>query len=126
MLLHHYLQQLADIFAHANRQRTALLAEISDPKIRAAVDDWEPGDPIPSDYPQQEAKPADAPDTEASDEPKASGADTQAGLSGNSPDSGSGSAQATQGRGPAATREFIPGQTGEGAIPPADPANPPA
>jgi hypothetical protein len=52
MLLHDFLRRKAAILAKAEAEVENLLTDIGDPKTRAAVDDWEPGDPITDEYPQ--------------------------------------------------------------------------
>jgi hypothetical protein len=56
MLLHDFLRRKAAILAKAKAEVENLLTEIGDPKTRAAVDDWEPGDPITDEYPQVDQK----------------------------------------------------------------------
>jgi hypothetical protein len=64
MLLHDFLRRKAAILAKAKADVDNLLTEISDPKTRAVVDDWEPGDPITDEYPQGDQKKEDAVKTE--------------------------------------------------------------
>lgn len=56
MLLHNYLQRKSDIISKAKAEIHNLMTEITDPKIKAAVDDWQPGDPIVDNYPQVDEK----------------------------------------------------------------------
>lgn len=64
MLLHHYLQRKSDIIAHAKKELESLMSEIHDPKIRAEVEDWEPGDPITRNYPRTEPQHAEVKDAQ--------------------------------------------------------------
>lgn len=52
MLLHNYLQRKSDIISKAKAEIANLLTDITDPKMKALVDEWEPGDPITDNYPQ--------------------------------------------------------------------------
>lgn len=56
MLLHDYLRRMADIHKRANAEIETLVSEITDPKMKAKVLDWEPGDPITDNYPQVDQK----------------------------------------------------------------------
>jgi hypothetical protein len=56
MLLHDFLRRKAAILTKAKAEVENLLTEIGDPKTRAAVDDWKPGDPITDEYPQVDQK----------------------------------------------------------------------
>lgn len=57
MLLHDFLRRKATIIAKAKAEIDNLLTEISDPKTKEAVDDWEPGDPITDEYAQVDQQP---------------------------------------------------------------------
>lgn len=74
MLLHDFLRRKAAILAKSKAEVDNLLTEISDPRARETVDDWEPGDPITDEYPQTDAQPkkegAHTPDSKA---PKSGG-----------------------------------------------------
>lgn len=56
MLLHDFLRRKAAILTKAKADVDNLLTEITDPKTKEAVDDWEPGDPITDEYPQVDQK----------------------------------------------------------------------
>lgn len=56
MLLHNYLQRKSGILAKAKAEVNDLLTEITDPKMKSAVDGWKPGDPITYNYPQVDEK----------------------------------------------------------------------
>ena len=56
MLLHDFLRRKAAIVNKAKAELDNLLTEISDPKTKAIVEDWEPGDPITDEYPQGDQK----------------------------------------------------------------------
>lgn len=59
MLLHNYLQLKSAILTKAKADIDALLEEITDPKMKEAVNDWEPGDKITDNYPQKDEKAED-------------------------------------------------------------------
>lgn len=56
MLLHDYLRKKSAIISKAQAEVKTLLTEITDPKTKELVDDWEPGDPITDLYPQFDQK----------------------------------------------------------------------
>lgn len=56
MLLHNYLQLKSAIYTKAKAEVDALLAGITDPKMKESVDDWDFGDPITDVYPQVDQK----------------------------------------------------------------------
>lgn len=56
MLLHDYLRKKSAILTKAKAEVDNLLTEITDPKTKELVDDWEPGDPITDLYPQTDQK----------------------------------------------------------------------
>lgn len=56
MLLHNYLQLKSAIYTKAKAEVHTLLAGITDPKMKEAVDDWDFGDPITDVYPQVDQK----------------------------------------------------------------------
>lgn len=56
MLLHNYLQLKSAIYTKAKAEVDTLLAGITDPKMKEAVDDWDFGDPITDAYPQVDQK----------------------------------------------------------------------
>jgi hypothetical protein len=56
MLLHDYLRLKSAILTKAKAEVDNLLKDITDPKTKELVDDWEPGDHITDLYPQVDQK----------------------------------------------------------------------